>query len=236
MRTSKIEWTEATWNPITGCTKLSAGCANCYAERMARRLHAMGQPNYRNGFHVTCHQHILEQPLSWRMPRTIFVNSMSDLFHEDVPDDFIVSIFDVMQRAHWHRFQVLTKRADRLAELGPRLQWPNNVWMGVTVENKLAKRRVSALRSVPATMRFLSIEPLLESIGTLNLSGIHWVIVGGESGPGARQMQKDWVDEIKEQCIAKDVAFFFKQWGGVNKKKAGRLLDGKVWDDMPVTV
>ena len=233
MRNSKIEWTESTWNPVTGCTKLSAGCVNCYAERMARRLHAMGQPNYRNRFTVTCHEHVVEQPLTWKTPRTIFVNSMSDLFHEDVPESFIAAVFSVMKQAHWHRFQVLTKRDERLAELARRLEWPENIWMGVTVENKKVKYRISSLRGVPAAVRFLSIEPLLESLGRINLKGIKWVIVGGESGPGAREMRKAWVDEIKRHCDAARVPFFFKQWGGVNKKKAGRLLDGRIWEDVP---
>jgi len=234
--TSKIEWTESTWNPVTGCTKVSAGCANCYAERMARRLHAMGQPNYRNGFKVTCHEHVLRHPLTWKTPRTVFVNSMSDLFHEDVPEEFIRSIFDVMKQAHWHTFQVLTKRDQRMAALAPRLEWPDNVWMGVTVEDRKAKPRITALRKVPAAVRFLSLEPLLESLGKLNLEGIHWAIVGGESGPGARTMEEAWVLDIKRQCETADVPFFFKQWGGVNKKKAGRVLEGQVWDEVPVTV
>lgn len=235
MRATKIEWTESTWNPVTGCTKISAGCANCYAERMAKRLRAMGQPNYRNGFKVTCHAHALEQPLTWKTPKMIFVNSMSDLFHEDVPDDFISSVFDVMKRAHWHRFQVLTKRDERLAELASRLEWPTNVWMGVSVENKLAKRRIKSLQAIPAAVRFLSIEPLLESLGRIRLTGIHWVIVGGESGPGARPMEEAWVLEVKNQCDAAKVPFFFKQWGGVNKKKAGRILYGRTWEGLPVT-
>lgn len=236
MRNSKIEWTESTWNPVTGCTKISAGCANCYAERMAKRLHAMGQFNYRNGFEVTCHEHALDRPLQWKAPRTIFVNSMSDLFHEDVPKDFITSIFSIMKRAKRHRFQVLTKRDRRLTELAPRLEWAENIWMGVSVENREAKRRIDALRDIPAAVRFLSVEPLLESLGPIDLRGIHWVIVGGESGPGARPMRKTWVDEIKEQCEDAAVPFFFKQWGGTNKKKAGRLLDGRTWEDVPVTV
>jgi len=234
--TSKIEWTESTWNPVTGCTKVSAGCANCYAERMARRLHAMGQPNYRNGFKVTCHEHVLRHPLTWKTPRTVFVNSMSDLFHEDVPEEFIRSIFDVMKQAHWHTFQVLTKRDQRMAALAPRLEWPDNVWMGVTVEDRKAKPRITALRKVPAAVRFLSLEPLLESLGKLNLEGIHWAIVGGESGPGARTMEEAWVLDFKRQCETADVPFFFKQWVGVNKKKAGRVLEGQVWDEVPVTV
>jgi protein gp37 len=235
MRTTKIEWTESTWNPVTGCTKISAGCLNCYAERMAKRLKAMGQPNYKNGFRVTCHKRTLAQPLNWKTPRMIFVNSMSDLFHEEVPDDFIASVFSVMNQAHWHRFQVLTKRDERLAELASRLEWPTNVWMGVSVENKWAKRRIKSLQAVPAAVRFLSIEPLLESLGRISLAGIHWVIVGGESGPGARPMDEEWVQEIKTQCEAANVPFFFKQWGGVNKKKAGRLLNGKTWEGVPVT-
>lgn len=235
MRTTKIEWTESTWNPVTGCTKVSAGCVNCYAERMAKRLQAMGQANYRDGFKVTCHEHVIEQPLHWKKPRTIFVNSMSDLFHESVSDGFIISVFNVMKRAHWHRFQVLTKRHERLQELASRLEWSDNIWIGVSVENKQAKRRIAALRKVPAAVRFLSVEPLLESLGRINLAGIHWVIVGGESGPGARPMKEEWVDEIKEQCVAANIPFFFKQWGGVNKKKAGRVLGGQLWDGVPVT-
>ncbi len=236
MRSTRIEWTESTWNPVTGCTKISIGCANCYAERMAKRLQAMGQPNYQNGFEVTCHDHVLEQPLSWKKPRTVFVNSMSDMFHEDVPEQFIAAVFDVMKRAHWHRFQVLTKRDQRMVEVASRLDWPSNVWMGVSVENRKARSRIRSLQTVPAAVRFLSLEPLLESVGEIALSGIHWVIVGGESGPGARAMDEAWVQGIKSQCEAADVPFFFKQWGGVNKKKAGRLLGGRVWEEMPATV
>ena len=233
MRTSKIEWTDSTWNPVTGCTKISAGCLNCYAERMAKRLQAMGQPNYRRGFRVTWHQHVLNRPLHWKQPRRVFVNSMSDLFHEAVPEDFIIAVFEVMKKAHWHRFQVLTKRSERLMKLAHRLEWPENIWMGVTVENKIAKHRIASLRAVPAAVRFLSVEPLLESLGHLNLAGIHWIIVGGESGPGARPMERTWVEGIKDQCDAAGIPFFFKQWGGVNKKKAGRMFDGQLWDDMP---
>ncbi len=234
MSTSKIEWTEATWNPVTGCTKISAGCANCYAERMSKRLQAMGQAKYSAGFDkVVCHDDVLRRPLHWKQPRTVFVNSMSDLFHKDVPECFIASVFDVMKRAHWHRFQVLTKRADRMAELDRLLNWSSNVWMGVTVENRHTKSRIESLRSIDPAVRFLSIEPLLESLGRLDLAGIHWVIVGGESGPGARPMEEAWVWEVKEQCEAAAVPFFFKQWGGVNKNKTGRLLAGQTWDDMP---
>ena len=233
MASSKIEWTESTWNPVTGCTKISAGCQHCYAERMAKRLKAMGQLNYRNGFKVTLHEQVLEYPLLWKKPKTIFVNSMSDLFHEEIPDHFIKKVFDTMKRAYWHKFQVLTKRSSRLKELATQLNWPENVWMGVTVENTKVKNRIDDLRTVPAFIRFLSLEPLLESLGCLNLSNIHWVIVGGESGPGARPMKKEWIKDIKKQCLVKNVPFFFKQWGGVNKKKSGRILDGQVWDEMP---
>ncbi len=233
MASSKIEWTESTWNPVTGCTKISAGCQHCYAERMAKRLKAMGQLNYRNGFEVTLHEQVLEYPLLWKKPKTIFVNSMSDLFHEEIPDHFIKKVFDTMKRAYWHKFQVLTKRSSRLKELATQLDWPENVWMGVTVENTKVKNRIDDLRAVPAFIRFLSLEPLLESLGYLNLNNMHWVIVGGESGPGARPMDKEWIKDIKKQCLVENVPFFFKQWGGVNKKKSGRILDGQVWDEMP---
>jgi len=234
MATSKIEWTESTWNPVTGCTKVSDGCKNCYAERMAKRLQAMGQPNYQNGFEVTLHEHVLGYPLRWKRPQTIFVNSMSDLFHEEVPESFILKVFDVMEQAYWHHFQILTKRSARLRELAPRLKWTNNVWIGVSVENKKVEFRIDDLRDVPASIRFLSLEPLLGPLESINLSKIDWVIVGGESGPGARPMKKEWAIQIKEQCIEQGVSFFFKQWGGVNKKKNGRLLEGKTWDEMPI--
>jgi len=230
---SAIEWTEATWNPVTGCTKISGGCAHCYAERMARRLRAMGQPNYANGFSVALHEHALELPLRWKTPRTIFVNSMSDLFHEEIPEEFIQRVFAVMKQAHWHRFQVLTKRSRRLAEMAPALPWPQNVWMGVTVENAECAWRIDNLRRVNASVRFLSLEPLLGPLPNLNLRGIGWVIVGGESGPGARPIEADWVRDIQQQCHSSDVPFFFKQWGGVNKKRAGKKLDGRVYAQMP---
>ena len=232
-RSSAIEWTQGIWNPITGCTKVSDGCRHCYAERMTRRLQAMGQPNYRNGFDVTCHPHVLELPLTWRKPRTVFVNSMSDLFHEHVSESFIRRVFDVMVRAHWHRFQVLTKRAGRLEHLAPTLPWPPNLWIGVTVEAPARKHRMDALCAVPASVRFVSMEPLLAALGDLDLDGIDWVIVGGESGPGARPMREEWVLDIKRQCDARSVPFFFKQWGGVRKKKAGRTLLGRTWDALP---
>ncbi len=230
---SRIEWTGSTWNPVTGCTKISDGCRNCYAERMALRLKAMGQPNYRNGFRVTLHPHVLEVPLRWRRPRTIFVNSMSDLFHRNVPFEFIRRVFDVMRRASQHRFQILTKRSNRLAQLSPRLPWPDNIWMGVTVENEKCLSRIDHLRNTDTTVRFISFEPLLGPIPQIDLDGIDWVIVGGESGPGARVMKPDWAREIRNRCIAAEVPFFFKQWGGVNKKKAGRILDGKTWNEIP---
>lgn len=233
MSTSKIEWTESTWNPITGCSKISEGCKNCYAERMAKRLQAMGQPNYRNGFQVTCHPHVLNMPFHWKKSRFIFVNSMSDIFHEDVPDKFIFDIFNVMRETNWHHFQVLTKRSQRMVELSKHLKLPSHIWMGVTVESKKHKSRIHDLKKVPAKIRFLSMEPLLGPVGKLNLSNIDWVIVGGESGPGARPMKKDWVIDIKEQCQKSNTNFFFKQWGGVNKKKTGRLLEGRTWDAMP---
>jgi len=233
MASSKIEWTESTWNPVTGCTKISAGCVNCYAERMAKWLCAMGQKNYVNGFELTCHPHAIEISLHWKKPRIIFVNSMSDLFHEDVPFDFIRQIFDVMRQASWHTFQVLTKRAERLSELAPLLSWPDNVWMGVTVENADCAFRIDHLRDVPAAVRFLSMEPLLSAVEDMNLDNIDWVIVGGESGPGSRPIEKEWVSDILRQCRDADVPFFFKQWGGVNKKKTGRLLDGQGYHEMP---
>lgn len=234
MATSKIEWTESTWNPVTGCTKISSGCQNCYAERMAKRLKLMGQPNYANGFQVALHEHVLEYPLRWKKPRTIFVNSMSDLFHERVPDSFILKVFEIMRRAYWHQFQVLTKRSTRLRELATRLNWTKNIWVGVSVEDEEVKFRIDDLRRVPATIKFVSIEPLLGPVTSLDLSNIDWVIVGGESGPGSRPMKKEWVIQIKEQCVEQNVAFFFKQWGGINKNKTGRLLEGRIWDEMPV--
>lgn len=233
---SAIEWTESTWNPITGCTKVSPGCKHCYAERMALRLQAMGQPNYANGFALTLHEHALELPLQWKTPKTIFVNSMSDLFHQDVPLEFILKVFDVMGRAHWHQFQILTKRAERLSELSSRLPWSPNIWMGVSVENQRYEHRIDHLRHTGAAIKFLSLEPLLGPLPDLDLSGIDWVIVGGESGPRARPMQQAWVVELRDQCLEARVPFFFKQWGGVRKKKAGRLLEGRTWDEMPSSI
>jgi len=232
---SPIEWTEGTWNPVTGCTKVSPGCAHCYAERLATRLQAMGQANYKNGFELTLQQQMLELPLKWRKPQTIFVNSMSDLFHADVPLDYVQRVFGVMRRATRHRFQVLTKRAERLEEVAPRLEWTPNVWMGVSVESERYRHRIDCLRRVPAAVRFLSLEPLLVPLHEIDLTGIHWVIVGGESGPGARAMNSAWAADLRDQCVRAGVSFFFKQWGGVNKKRTGRVLDGRTWDEMPVT-
>ncbi|MBI3932277.1 MAG: phage Gp37/Gp68 family protein [Acidobacteria bacterium] len=231
---SAIEWTEATWNPVTGCNKVSPGCKHCYAEVMARRLEAMGQPNYRNGFELTLHPHMLGRPLAWRRPQMIFVNSMSDLFHESVPVEFIQEVFGVMARAHWQTFQVLTKRAERLEEIGPRLPWPDNVWMGVSVEREDYASRIDHLRRTPAQVRFLSLEPLLGPMPGLDLRRVDWVIVGGESGPHARPMDEAWVLDILRQCRAAGVPFFFKQWGGRHKKTAGRRLRGRIWEEMPV--
>lgn len=230
---STIEWTGSTWNPVTGCVKISPGCMHCYAERMAKRLQAMGQPNYARGFDLALHERALDLPLKWKKPQTIFVNSMSDLFLKDVPVAFIKKVFDVMNRAHWHTFQVLTKRADRLLELSPELPWKQNIWMGVTVENADYTHRIDCLRNTGAYVKFLSIEPLLGPMPRLNLEGLDWVIVGGESGPGARPMSSEWVLDIRDQCSKAQVPFFFKQWGGTRKKQAGRLLEGRTWDEMP---
>jgi protein gp37 len=233
MSLSTIEWTEATWNPVTGCSKVSAGCLHCYAERMAARLQAMGQNNYQNGFAVTCHPQMLDMPKRWKKPRLIFVNSMGDLFHEQVPLEFVQQCFAVISDTPQHTYQLLTKRSERLAEFADALDWSMNLWMGVTVESQAEVKRIADLRRVPAAIRFLSIEPLLGPIEELDLSGIHWVIVGGESGPKARPMKEEWVMAIRDRCLQEDVPFFFKQWGGVRKKATGRMLDGRTWDAMP---
>ena len=233
MSTTTIEWTETTWNPVTGCSKVSPGCFNCYAERMAKRLQAMGQPNYRDGFAVRVHDHMLGVPTRWAKPRMVFVNSMGDLFHENVSTHFIRRVFQVMERTPRHTYQLLTKRADRLAEVAPALVWPRNVWMGVTVEDNEHLSRVERLREVPSAVRFLSIEPLLGRLPALNLDGIDWVIVGGESGPGARPMHENWVLEVRDACLDRAVPFFFKQWGGRRKKAAGRELESRTWSEMP---
>lgn len=230
---SSIEWTQATWNPVTGCTKVSLGCRNCYAERMAHRLQSMGLRKYRNGFIVTTHADVLPEPLKWKSPRLVFVNSMSDLFHEDVPVAFIHRVFDVMRSTPRHTFQVLTKRPERVMELSSKLAWTPNIWLGVSIETSRWLPRLDHLKRTGATTKFLSLEPLLGPLSNLQLQGIDWVIVGGESGPGARPMDADWAREIRDNCIRSQVPFFFKQWGGVFKKRTGRVLDGRTWDEMP---
>jgi protein gp37 len=236
MATTKIEWTESTWNPITGCTKISSGCKFCYAEVMTRRLKAMGQEKYKNGFELALHPEVLNEPHTWKKGRMIFVNSMSDLFHKDVPVEFIQEIFKVIKENPQHVFQVLTKRADvlRYYDSEGLLDWPHNLWMGVTVENDAMIHRIENLRKTGARVKFLSCEPLLNRIPDMNLQGIDWVIVGGESGRAPRPMKEEWVIDIKEQCRNAGVAFYFKQWGGTNKKKAGKILEGKVYKEMPV--
>jgi protein gp37 len=233
MAISSIEWTQATWNPVTGCTKISPGCKNCYAERMSKRLKAMGLEKYSNEFGLALHHNTLDIPIAWVKPRIVFVNSMSDLFHEQVPFEFIRRVFEVMKKASWHQFQVLTKRSHRLSELAGLLEWPPNVWMGVSIENPDYAYRIEHLLKTKAYIKFLSLEPLLEPIAKLNLSGIDWVIVGGESGPGAHPMMEDWVLDIRDQCQTTRTPFFFKQWGGTNKKKNGRTLQNKIWNQMP---
>ncbi|MEY8189639.1 DUF5131 family protein [Peribacillus simplex] len=230
---SSIEWTEATWNPVTGCNKVSQGCKNCYAERMAKRLFAMGNPRYANGFNVTLHHDLIDLPYHWKKPRKVFVNSMSDLFHEEVPLDFIKKVFKTMVETPQNTYQILTKRSQRLMELAEHLPWTANIWMGTSVENDDVTFRIDQLRQVPAQVRFLSCEPLIGPIHDLNLDGIHWVIVGGESGPGARPMEANWVRDIRDKCQDQNVAFFFKQWGGVQKHRYGRILDDQVYDEYP---
>jgi protein gp37 len=230
---SNIEWTEMTWNPVTGCSKVSQGCKHCYAERMAKRLHAMGTPRYRNGFSVTLHPDLIDLPQKWKKPRKVFVNSMSDLFHEDIPLEFIQGVFEVMASCPQHTFQILTKRSERLVAVSPMLPWRENIWMGVSVENVDTQFRVDHLREVPAKVRFLSCEPLIGPLERLSLGGIHWAIVGGESGPRSRPMSKEWVESIYKQCRKSGVKFFFKQWGGVRKDLTGRKLHGRTYDEMP---
>lgn len=235
MGTSSIEWTESTWNPLTGCTKVSPGCRHCYAERLAMRLKAMGQANYQHGFELSMHEEVLARPLAWRKPQTIFVNSMSDLYHEDVPTEFIDRVFEVMNRAHWHTFQVLTKRSARLAALGANLPWAPNIWQGVSVENSTYLNRIDHLRQAGSAVRFLSLEPLLGPLPDLDLTDVHWVIIGGESGPGCRPMDLGWVREVRDQCLAARMPFFLKQLGGFPDKrgKDRAVLDGRLWRDMP---
>lgn len=231
---SGIEWTETTWNPVTGCTKISHGCKFCYADRMAKRLQAMGVEKYRNGFSVTMHPLTLKDPLKWRKPRLVFVNSMSDLFHEEVPVSFIQAVFETMNQASHHTFQVLTKRPGRVLEMDGSLTWSPNIWLGTSIESCRWQFRLEELRKTSAQTKFLSLEPLLGPLSDIPMQGIDWVIVGGESGPGARSMEADWVREIRDLCVREHVPFFFKQWGGVFKKRTGRTLDGRTWDQMPI--
>ena len=238
MSSTKIEWTERTWNPITGCTKISSGCKFCYAEVMSRRLKAMGLKKYKNGFELTIHPEVLNEPYTWKKGKMIFVNSMSDLFHKDLPIEYIQKVFKVIKENPQHVFQVLTKRADLLKHYDSIgwLEWPTNLWMGVTVENEDVVGRIEDLRNTGAMVKFLSCEPLISSLSAMNLKGIDWVIVGGESGRAPRPMAEEWVIDIKKQCQKAKVAFYFKQWGGRNKKKAGKMLEGKVYNEMPVII
>ncbi len=230
---TSIEWTDSTWNPVTGCQKISPGCKNCYAARLAPRLKAMGNPRYAHGFEVTLHHDLVELPLRWAKPKKIFVNSMSDLFHDEVPQSFIQAVFSTISVAGHHTFQLLTKRPERALEMADDLPWPTNLWMGVSVENPDYLYRVDTLRHIPAQTRFLSLEPLIEAIPHISLEEIDWVIAGGESGPGARKIEEEWVRSIRDQCDEAGVRFFFKQWGGTNKKRSGRMLDDRTWDDFP---
>ena len=233
---SKIEWTDITWNPLRGCTKISPGCKHCYAERFAERFRGVPGHPFEQGFDLRLVPHKLSEPLRWKKPQRIFVNSMSDLFHDEVPLEYIQSVFNVMNQADWHQYQVLTKRAERLEALSGQLPWRPHIWMGVSVENADYLWRVDHLRHTNAHVKFLSIEPLLGPLGSVNLRGIDWVIVGGESGPGARPMNPEWVTDIRDQCVREGVAFFFKQWGGVQKKRYGRELQGRTWDELPELV
>ena len=233
---SKIEWTETTWNPVTGCTKISHGCKRCYAERMSKRLQAMGMEKYRQGFEVAVHESVLREPFKWKKPSLVFVNSMSDLFHKAVPSEYVKSVFDVMNQSPQHTFQVLTKRPGRVNQLGGRLNWTPNIWLGTSIESEKWLRRLDLLKATGAHTKFLSLEPLLGPLPELDVSGIDWVIVGGESGPGARPMNAEWVRDIRDNCLSSDIPFFFKQWGGVFKKRAGRILDDRTWDEMPSAV
>lgn len=233
MSNSKIEWTEITWNPTTGCNKVSSGCKNCYAEIFAKRLQAMGNKKYKNGFELTIHPDVLTEPMKWKSSRTVFVNSMSDIFHEDIPLNFLKKVFKTMNDTPQHTYQVLTKRAERLEKIADNFKWTDNIWMGVTVEDEKVISRINNLKNTPARIKFLSLEPLLGPLPNLNLDGIHWIIVGGESGRNSREVKKEWIIDIKNQCEKNNVEFFFKQWGGMNKKANGRELNGKTYNGMP---
>ena len=234
-KNSLIEWTEATWNPVTGCSKISLGCKFCYAERFAKRLQQMGNKRYKSGFKITLHHDLIEQPKRWQKPSIVFVNSMSDLFHKQIPTDFILSIFETMNNCYWHQFQILTKRSQRLTEIASLVKWTPNIWAGVTVESQAYTSRIVDLQKIPAKIKFISFEPLLGPIKEISLNSIQWVIAGGESGPNARSMKPEWVEEILEKCEKNNIPFFFKQWGGIQKWKNGRKFNGKIYDNMPVS-
>lgn len=233
MGISKIEWTEVTWNPITGCSKISDGCINCYAAAFAKRLKAMGNIRYKNGFQPTVHEDLIDLPFQWKTPKRVFVNSMSDIFHEQIPDKYILQIFDTMNQCRQHEFQVLTKRPERLSSLNDKILWTDNIWMGVTIESDKYLNRADMLRNCGARIKFISAEPLLSRLNNLNLTDIDWLIVGGESGPHCRPIKKEWVEELLDLAKDNNIAFFFKQWGGFNKKKNGNLLNGQVYQDYP---
>lgn len=232
---TKIEWTEYSWNPVTGCSKISDGCKNCYAEKMANRLKSMGNRRYRNGFEITFQEDLLEIPFKWKKPRMVFVNSMSDLFHESIPLDYIQKVFTTMNMCPQHTFQILTKRSKQILEYSSKLNWTHNIWMGVSIENNKVFDRLYDLIKTNAKTKFISFEPLLEKIYMDTLSGVDWVIVGGESGPKSRKMKEEWATQIRDKCIEENIPYFFKQWGGMYKKKNGRLLEGIEWSDMPFT-
>lgn len=233
MGISKIEWTEVTWNPITGCSKISDGCINCYAAAFAKRLKAMGNIRYKNGFQPTVHEDLIDLPFQWKTPKRVFVNSMSDIFHEQIPDKYILQIFETMNQCRQHEFQVLTKRPERLSSLNDKIVWTDNIWMGVTIESNKYLNRADMLRNCGARIKFISAEPLLSRLNNLNLTDIDWLIVGGESGPHCRPIKKEWVEELLDLAKDNNTAFFFKQWGGFNKKKNGKLLNGKIYQDYP---
>lgn len=233
MGISKIEWTEVTWNPITGCSKISDGCINCYAAAFAKRLKAMGNIRYKNGFQPTVHEDLIDLPFQWKTPKRVFVNSMSDIFHEQIPDKYILQIFETMNQCRQHEFQVLTKRPERLSSLNDKIVWTDNIWMGVTIESDKYLNRADMLRNCGARIKFISAEPLLSRLNNLNLTDIDWLIVGGESGPHCRPIKKEWVEELLDLAKDNNTAFFFKQWGGFNKKKNGKLLNGKIYQDYP---
>lgn len=229
----KVEFTDLSWNPVTGCTKITEGCRNCYAARIAKKLHDNGNVRYTNGFNVTCHEDKLDVPLHWRKPREIFVNSMSDIFHDDVPAEFIKKIFCIMNQTLHHRYYVLTKRPKRMIAMISELEWTPNIWVGVSVEDEATLWRMDEMKKVPAIRNFVSVEPLLEDLGVLNLEGVDWIICGGESGPGARFIKKDWVRNVRDQCNAAGIPFYFKQWGGESRWETGRELDGRIWAECP---